>query len=951
MSLMSEVAQKYMEQLKERCDLSFLTDQQRSELINVFGLSDFIADSLIKQPALLPTLFDSGLLDTAERQASLTLELQNILANVDSEASLHQALRLFRRKHMVVIAWRELLNKSTLAESLEHTSLLADQLIYQSLQWLHNLQCKEQGTPLADSGKEQTMYVFAMGKLGGQELNFSSDIDLIFAYPERGQTQGGRRVIENSAFFTKLGQRLIAALHQITVDGFVYRVDMRLRPFGDSGPLVSTFNSIEDYYQTHGREWERYAMVKARVIGAEGEYKEELESMLRPFVFRRYIDFSAIESLRKMKAMISAEVRRKGLKDNIKLGMGGIREIEFVAQAFQLIHGGRNAQLQCKSLQETLHVLAELEILPKERIDCLLHSYQFLRAVENILQQIGDQQTQTLPDNELDKLRLIKVMKFDDWEGFYRRLNQVMENVHDEFNWVVGETEEQQHEPDKEFIEIWELDLSSEYIEPLLTESINCEEVSEQEIASFATSIVSLKAEMKRRPIGPRGQDTVDKLLPRLISLICSYPKPAQLFERIHHLILNIMRRTAYLELLNENEGALKQLLKLCAASPRVSSQLANYPMLLDELLDPQKLYNPTKLGEYQSELQQFMLRIPEEDMEQQMEALRQFKQMQLLHIATADIAKGIKLPQVSDHLTCLSEAIFNYVVQIAWNQVTEKFGTPSNVVGTDRKGFAVIAYGKMGGFELGYGSDLDVVFLHETNIKGMTDGRRSIDNQLFYFRLAQRIIHLFISRTTSGILYEIDMRLRPSGDSGPLVAGLAGFNRYLKEDAWTWEHQALVRSRPVFIDSCMREEFDNIRRGILSQQRDLLTLKTDVSKMRDKMRAHLNRAKADQFDLKQSPGGMVDIEFIAQYLVLAHSHQFPELLTQWPDNLRIFSACQEAGLLTEKETNALIDAYCHIRDMAHRLTLSKEHRIISNAGCEEDRKTVIAIWDKLFTL
>ena len=690
-------------------------------------------------------------------------------------------------------------------------------------------------------------------------------------------------------------------------------------------------------------------MVKARVLGQEGEYKEELENMLRPFVFRRYIDFSAIDSLRKMKAMISAEVRRKGLKDNIKLGMGGIREIEFVAQAFQLIHGGRNITLQCKGLQQTLNEIAKIGVLSKERVACLLSSYHFLRSVENVLQQINDQQTQTLPDNELDKLRLIKVMKFDDWDSFYSRLKQVMDNVHNEFNWVIGETEEQQSQTDKEFIEIWELGLSSEEIAPLLAENITAEGVENDQVEAFAKMIVSLKQDISRRPIGPRGQETIDKLLPRLISLICAYPQPAKLFERIHHLILNIMRRTAYLELLNENQGALNQLLKLCSASSRVAAQLASYPILLDELLDPQKLYHPTALDSYRSELQQFMLRIPEEDMEHQMEALRQFKQMQFLHIATADIAKGIKLPQVSDHLTCLSEAILDYVVQIAWAQITTKFGLPSNVVGTDRKGFAVIGYGKMGGLELGYGSDLDVVFLHDSNITGSTNGSRPIENQLFYFRLAQRIIHLFSSRTNSGILYEIDMRLRPSGDSGPLVAGVAGFHRYLKENAWTWEHQALVRTRPVFIDACMQQEFTQIRTQVLSQSRDINKLRTDVSEMRAKMRNHLNRAKIGEFDLKQSPGGMVDIEFIAQYLVLAHAHQFPELLTKWSDNLRIFEACREAGLLTQLQTEQLIDAYCHIRDAAHRLTLGKEARIVSDVEFAEERNAVIAIWEMLF--
>ncbi|RBW42822.1 bifunctional [glutamate--ammonia ligase]-adenylyl-L-tyrosine phosphorylase/[glutamate--ammonia-ligase] adenylyltransferase [Psychromonas sp. B3M02] len=949
MSLLIETANKHLQQLSERLDLSFLTAQQKQQLTELCGLSDFVAESLIKQPSLLEILFNSELLITEDRKVVIEAELQAQLAKVQSETELHQVLRLFRRKHMLVIAWRELLNISTLQESLQQTSFLADQLIQQSADWLYTLQCKEQGTPIGESGEQQHLYIFAMGKLGGQELNFSSDIDLIFAYPEKGHTQGGRREIENPVFFTKLGQRLIAALHQITVDGFVYRVDMRLRPFGESGPLVSSFNSLEDYYQTHGREWERYAMVKARVLGKEGADKTALMAMLRPFVFRRYIDFSAIDSLRKMKAMISAEVRRKGLKDNIKLGKGGIREIEFVVQAFQLIHGGRNIELQCKGLEQALQVIADLDILPQQRVDCLLKSYRFLRVVENVLQEIADQQTQTLPANALDKLRLIKVLDFSDWDSFYTHLTEVMAKVNHEFNWVVGEADEQQHQAEQAFVEVWQLDLDSQEMVSLLAENIIEQQVTTEQVQAFAKMIVSLKHDMSRRPIGPRGQETIDKLLPRIISLICEYPQPDQLFERIHHLLINIMRRTAYLELLNENEGALKQLLKLCSESYRVSEQLARHPILLDELLDPAKLYHPTALDSYRSELQQFMLRIPGEDMEQQMEALRQFKQMQFLHIATADIAKGIKLPQVSDHLTALSEAILDYVVQIAWAQITDKFGFPSNVEGTDRKGFAVIAYGKMGGLELGYGSDLDVVFLHDTHIAGETNGRRPIDNRLFYFRLAQRIIHLFSSRTNSGTLYEIDMRLRPSGNAGPLVAGLEGFKRYLLEEAWTWEHQALVRTRPVFIDQEMLAEFNAIRCQVLSQKRDREKLSNAVTAMRNKMRDHLNRATAGQFDLKQSPGGMVDIEFIAQYLVLAYAHQHPELLTKWSDNLRIFNACREAELLTEKQATQLSDAYCHIRDTAHRLTLGKEARVTVVDQFVEEREWVVGIWKQLF--
>ncbi|MCP4323161.1 MAG: bifunctional [glutamate--ammonia ligase]-adenylyl-L-tyrosine phosphorylase/[glutamate--ammonia-ligase] adenylyltransferase [Alteromonadales bacterium] len=944
MSLLSDCASLHLQNLSERLDLSFLKKEELAELTEAVALSDFIADSLMKQPELLAELFSSGLFESAERTDLLKTELQETLKVTTDELQLHKALRQFRRKHMLLIAWRELLGRASLEESFKHISFLADELILQAMNWLYEKQCTEQGTPFSHEGVQQSMYIFAMGKLGGRELNFSSDIDLIFTYPEHGETKGGRRIIGNQPFFIKLGQRLIAALHQITVDGFVYRVDMRLRPFGDSGPLVTSFASVEDYYQSHGREWERYAMVKARVIGEEGSYKQELEAMLRPFVYRRYIDFSAIDSLRKMKAMISAEVRRKGLKDNIKLGTGGIREIEFVAQAFQLIRGGQMPALQCKGLQETLKVIAEIDALPAERVQSLLSSYHFLRRVENILQQIGDQQTQTLPTSELDKSRLIKVMQFKDWDSFYQRLNNVMKNVHDEFNWVVGESEDEK-QSDQDLCELWALDLTDQETIDLLIEK----GFSEQLSGELSAILLSFKDDINKRPMGSRGQETMAKLLPKIVEKICAYETPSELLKRITDLLLKVMRRTAYLELLNENDGALNQLLKLCHASPRVSSQLGRHPILLDELLDPVHLYHPTELGNYKRDLRQFMLRVPEEDMEQQMEALRQFKQMQFLHIAAADIAGAIELPKVSDHLTYLSEALMDYVIQIAWAQMVEKFGIPSNVVGTDRKGFAVIGYGKMGGFELGYGSDLDVVFLHDSAITGQTNGRRAIDNQLFYFRLGQRIIHLFSARTNSGILYEIDMRLRPSGDSGPLVAGMVGYEKYLHNDAWTWEHQALVRSRCVFADELLLFEFNALREAVLSLPREQQSLAKDVSDMRKKMRDHLNRAETGQFDLKQSAGGMVDIEFIAQYLVLAHAAEADRSLCKWSDNLRIFEECKEQQLLTEEQERSLTNAYCVIRDAAHRLTLNKQTRIVDEQRFRQEQQAVIKIWEQFF--
>ena len=943
MDHLTPAADLHLQRLGELIDLTSFTSDHIAQIKQAFGLSDFIAGSAYKQPELLAQCFDEGLFEQAERCDAIKAELALRLAACQDETKLHTLLRQFRRKHMLIIAWRELLGKSDLSESLSHTSCLADELISQSSLWLYQKQCAEVGEPRNKEGVAQPFYILAMGKLGGKELNFSSDIDLIFTFPENGETHGGRRELSNQQFFIRLGQRVIAGLNQATVDGFVFRVDMRLRPFGESGPLVMSFAAFEDYYQTQGRDWERYAMVKARVLGPDTPYKNELETLLRPFVFRRYIDFSAIQSLRQMKAMISAEVRRKGLKDNIKLGAGGIREIEFVAQAFQLIRGGREPLLQQKGLRQTLRALVTLDVMPEDRVNTLLASYDFLRRTENVLQQIDDKQTQTLPDNELDKQRLITALGYEHWDDFYQYLNQVMLQVNQEFDWVVGENEQEDSDLDSDITELWLHDLDEDEAVAVLAKF----NLSDEDARKFCRIVIDFKKETQRRAVGPRGRENLKKLMPLLTCKALTKDAPIALIQRLVELLTNVMTRTAYLELLNENHGALKQLVRLCDASPRIAAQLANHPILLDELLDPQHLYNPTPFLEYKSDLRQYMLRIPEEDMEQQMEGLRQYKQIQRLRISAADIAGALPLMKVSDHLTYLAEAIMEYVVNIAWQQMIEKYGEPSNLQGADRRGFAVIGYGKLGGIELGYGSDLDVVFLHDTEVSGYTNGLKEIDNKQFYLRLGQRILHLFSTRTPSGILYEVDMRLRPQGDSGLLVSSMSAFEHYLNQDAWTWEHQALVRARCVYGDAEIVQAFETTRLALLSKQRDIAALSKDVVDMRQKMRAHLLRGDDSQFDLKQSPGGMVDIEFIAQFLVLANTHALPAL-ARWSDNIRIFETCVEQGLLTAEQGQLLSESYCHIRDAAHRLTLNQQTRIVSAERYADDRAEVIALWNSL---
>ncbi|MNF56340.1 Glutamate-ammonia-ligase adenylyltransferase [compost metagenome] len=717
---------------------------------------------------------------------------------------------------------------------------------------------------------------------------------------------------------------------------------MRLRPFGEAGPLAISFAAMEDYYQHHGRNWERYAMVKARVLGAQCEQAQALTELLRPFVFRRYIDFGVIDGLRQMKAMIAAEVRRKGLEGNIKLGSGGIREVEFIAQALQLIRGGREPALRVRHLPEALAAIAQSGALEETRCQRLLEAYRFLRRVENILQEIGDQQTQTLPTEQRDRLRLITAMGLDDWQAFMARLDEEMAAVHQEFVAVVGEEKEAPAHLEQLWLDLWRTELDAGELEQLLTAQ------GVEDPAPLCAALLRFKEEYRRRQVGPQGRIALDWLMPELLRLVVASQAPARLFERVCTLLTRIFTRSAYLQLLAENPAALRQLVRLCDESNLVSEQLARYPILLDELLDPQHLYHPTPLDQYKPQLRQFLLRIPEEDVEQQMEALRQFKQVQLLRIVAADIAGALPLMKVSDHLTWLAEAITEEVVNQAWAQMSERYGVPPEVALSGQRGFAVVAYGKLGGIELGYGSDLDLVFLHGGDPNRYTDGPKSIDSRQFYLRLAQRILHLFSTRTPSGILYEIDMRLRPSGDAGLLVSSLAAYEQYQLNDAWTWEHQALVRARPIYGDDAIQAEFGRVRRAVLAKERDLPTLAREVREMRHKMRDHLLKAGEGEFDLKQSPGGMVDIEFIAQYLVLAHANGEPDALTRWSDNVRIFDECVLAGVLSLEQAEGLKQAYLEIRNLGHRLNLSEISRKVGDDQLLPERGHVLAVWQQL---
>jgi len=927
-----------------------LEETRRGELARLVLLSDFALDALITRPALLPTLIESGELETAPSRVQIEEALREPLAQADSEETLHQALRRFRQARMLGIVWRDL-NGAEMWQTAAKVSELAEVCLEGALGWLETHLAPRWGQPAARAdGASQRLIVLGMGKLGAGELNLSSDIDLIFAFAEKGTTQGGEREYEHQQYFTKLGQKLIAALDSLTSDGFVFRVDMRLRPLGEGGPLVGNFNALSGYYQDQGREWERFAMLKARPVAGDLAAGRELLELLRPFIYRKYLDFGAIESLREMKAMIHREVKRLGRDDNIKLGRGGIREVEFVVQAFQLIRGGRDTELQVPSLREAMGQLVSLELLPQPVVDELRGDYEFLRNLEHALQAQQDRQTQQLPSDPENQARLAMAMRMPDWTSLREALHQCRERIRGHFDAVVADPDDESQtaddgssEDDAVWRQLWQGEM----------DDAEAERVMAAAGYDLPEALRRLKAFRDSRGVQAMqriGYERLETVMPMLLQAAADSETPTTALERVLPLIEAVLRRTAYLSLLRENPQVLPSLIRLCAASPWIAEQLARHPILLDELLTPATLYSPADKQRLADELRQTLARIPEDDEESWLEAMRVFKQTQVLRVAASDIAGGRVLMKVSDYLTAIAEVVLDSVLQRAWRSLTARFGQPKPRDGSDEAAFLIVGYGKLGGIELGYGSDLDLVFLYDAAPRGVTDGAKSIDNLVFFTRLGQRIIHLLSVTTPSGTLYEVDMRLRPSGNAGLLVSSLDAFAEYQRNDAWIWEHQALVRARAVAGDSTLGERFEAVRREVLGRERDGDELRREVVKMRLKMREHLGSGgdarEAGQFHLKQDAGGLVDIEFMNQYAVLSLSAQTPALL-EVTDNMRLLDALAESGRLSEQDARNLQAAYLAYRDASHRASLAKRGSLVSSEVFADHREHILALWQR----
>ncbi len=853
-------------------------------------------------------------------------------------------LRRFRNRYMLHVLWREVFGLADLDETLASLSNLADRMLdFATRQAEINLESRY-GVVRNAAGTRVPMVILGMGKLGGLELNFSSDIDIIFLYPEDGETDGPK-CVSAQEYFGRLSREVISLLDETTVDGFVFRIDTRLRPFGDSGPPVVSFGALESYLLQHGRDWERYAYVKARIVGPkpDDDIIEDLHrNLIQPFVYRRYIDFGVFESLREMHAMIAAEVQKRELQDNVKLGPGGIREAEFVVQSLQLVRGGSEPALQSRELQKVLPLLVGRRGLSAEGADKLRDSYRYLRRLENFIQAIRDRQTHDLPADETDRARLCLAMNCTNWEELRASFEKHRSAISAQFEHVAFRERGEDTPFRKRVEQTWESGADEEVWTELLTAE------GYVEAGGIARKLAEFASDTVTRQIDVSGRDRLQRFVPALVLEIAKSERPLLALSRTLAIVERILRRSAYIALLNENQGALARLVDLCARSYYIADQIARYPVLLDELLDPRLYSEAVTRADLTVELEQRLVG-DVGDTEARMRIIGQFQRSTMFRIAVSDFNGRLPIMKVSDGLTWLAETVLEEALRVAWYDLVERHGVPKHTVnGVELEaGFGIVAYGKLGGLELSYGSDLDIVFLHDScGTKQTTDGEKPLDNSLFFGRLVRRLVHFLTTQTGSGQLYEVDTRLRPDGRSGLLVSSTEAFERYQEDNAWTWEHQALLRARPVAGSAGVADEFERIRRETLTGRVRRDKLRDDVISMRQRMRKELDRSDDESFDLKHGRGGIGDIEFLVQYLVLDQADSHPDVIF-YSDNIRQLDALIAEGCIEQSVGDALQNAYRAYRLRQHHLVLDDQPPLVRQGEFGEQRRFVAKTWDE----
>jgi glutamate-ammonia-ligase adenylyltransferase len=902
--------------------------------------SRFLQRWLGADPARAGRLAALSELSLASLDFGAALEAESSAGPLGARLPLGRAMRRLRNLLICAIIERDLGGKADLDEVVTAMSRFADFAVQAHLAELMEEMSAAHGVPVGqESGRPQQMMVLAMGKHGGGELNVSSDIDLIFVYPEDGDTQAGpgQRTLSNHEFFIRLGKKLIAAISEITEDGFTFRVDMALRPNGKSGPLAASLNMVEDYLIVQGREWERYAWVKARAVTGDAIDIAALDAIVRPFVFRRYLDFGVIDAIRTMHAQIRAEVNRQERlhperSHNVKLGRGGIREIEFLAQVFQLIRGGRDPALRERSTRKTLRLLAERELLPADTVDKLLDAYSFLRKLEHRLQYLEDAQTHTLPASLDDRLAVARMMGLADEAALLARLDEQRVFVAAQFDAIFADKAADKGE---------HVDTAASMSDPENAEAIahqlaslgfdRPQEAATRLVATWQAPRLQTLPEASRNKLAA----LVNTALAQIAAVVseAGVGSHAATLGRLLDFFEAIARRSAYLSLLTEYPHTLERVIRMINASGWAATFLTQHPILLDELLDDRGRSNTVEdLPALAASLTAQLDAAPG-DTERQLDILREAHHAQLFRLLALDLAGELSVERLADHLSALADLIVAEVVRRAWLTLPRRHREVPR--------FAVIAYGKLGGKELGYVSDLDVIFLFDD------DDQDAPGN---YAKLAQRFITWMTTHTPAGILFDIDTALRPDGASGMLVSSIGAFERYQRSSAWIWEHQALTRARFCAGDADIGARFEAIREEVLRQDRSgrETELREEVVKMRRRMHdAH--PSFSDRFDLKQDDGGMIDIEFIVQYLVLRHAFAHPQL-TANKGNIALLRMCGELGLIDPALAEGAADAYRLMRKLQHQVRLQgQEQARVDPTQVASHAELVVRLWRACF--
>ena len=881
-------------------------------LARVALASDFVVDTLARQPALLahlaqpdPPPLPVPRLDPAQPQEWAA------------------QLRRYRAAASARLVWRDVLGLDDVDATLAGATMLAETCLQCALQALEQQFATRHGQVIAEDGSVQRLVVFGLGKLGGGELNFSSDVDLVYAYPQAGQSDGARPLAAEE-YFARLGQQLAKLLDETTADGFSHRVDLRLRPFGSAGRVALSFNGMDQYFQREGRDWERYAWLKARPVAGDIAAGEAWLETLRPFVYRRYLDFTALDGLRDMKAAITAEVARHARLDDIKRGPGGIREIEFLVQSLQLIRGGREASLRERRLLPALQALVDLGQIDPPTGQALAEAYRFLRRVENRLQMLRDAQTHALPQGEPERERIALGLGYAHWQALLEALAPHRTRVAAEFAELLA-PRVHATAPDT-LADYWRA-LPEGDAAPLLGIGLHDPNNAHHMLADFAQS-------SGVRALSDGARTRLDRVMPALLHAAIRATQPDAALRRVLGLLQATLRRTSYLALLDEQPSALARLVDVLSRSALLAERLAAYPLLLDELLDT-RISGP--LPDRAALHTACVDTLQIDDTEAALRELNERRLALSFRIALATLDGRQQPVDSTQQLAWLAEAVVQTVLQLAQTQLQAAHGqVPGGA-------FAIIGYGSLGGMELGFGSDLDLVFLydHPREVEA-SDGKRPLEAGRWFARLAQKVMTLLGAETGAGRLYDIDVRLRPDGGKGALVSSLASYRDYQRDRAWTCEHQALVRARAVAGDAALCEAFVQVRRETLTRVRDPALLHEDVRKMRARMRSELDRSDAGRLDLKQGAGGLVDLEFLLQAGVLGQAAQHPALLLACATPALIDALVQVQWLPAESAA-PLHHAHATLVEAGLSCTLDRRPRLVVSTPPIRDACQIVA--------